>query len=197
MVGHLLHDLTASAIFIPQLIRRSNHGTRIPFHIIADPFCCNPQFFIPKSLSSFGSRMMDKMALYEKVFKQVDGDGDGKLSPLELQRCMAGVGGSLTLEEAEMVVENLDTDGDGLMGWGEFVAFVEGVGEEEKVSDLKEAFRMYEMDGCGFITTKSLKRMLSRLGESRSIEECNKMIAKFDLNSDGVLNFDEFMFMMS
>lgn len=196
MVGHSLHQLTATPIFIYQ-IRRSNHGTRIPFHITPHSFSPTPQFFILISLPSLGFRIMDKIALYEKVFKQVDGDGDGKLSPPELQRCMAGVGGSLTIKEAETVVENLDLDGDGLVGWDEFVAFVEEVGEEEKVSDLKEAFRMYEMDGCGFITTKSLKRMLSKLGESRSIEECKKMIAKFDLNSDGVLNFDEFKFMMS
>ena len=136
---------------------------------------------------------MNKNHEYERVFSHFDEDGDGKISPAELQQCVKAVGGEFLLEEAEVaVVEALDTDGDGLLGLEDFIRFVEEVGEEEKMNDLKEAFKMYEMQGCGCITPKSLKRMLSRLGESRTLEECKLMIAQFDLNGDGVLNFDEF-----
>ncbi|XP_022741013.1 calcium-dependent protein kinase 4-like [Durio zibethinus] len=139
---------------------------------------------------------MNKNDQYERVFNHFDENGDGKISPAELQQCVKAVGGELSLVEAEVAVEALDTDGDGLLGLEDFIRFVEEVGEEEKVNDLKEAFKMYEMEGCGCITPKSLKRMLSRLGESRSIEECKLMIDQFDLNGDGVLNFDEFRVMM-
>ncbi|EXC31341.1 Calcium-binding protein CML38 [Morus notabilis] len=140
---------------------------------------------------------MDKLTQYERVFNHFDADGDGKISPLELQTCVGSIGGELSEAEAEAAMDYLDSDGDRLLGLDDFVKFLEGGREEEKVKDLKEAFKMYEMEGCGCITPKSLKRMLSRLGESKSIDDCKVMIARFDLKGDGVLNFDEFMVMMS
>ncbi|KAK8476219.1 hypothetical protein V6N12_035119 [Hibiscus sabdariffa] len=137
------------------------------------------------------------MSLYERVFNRFDENGDGKISPAELQRCVKAVGGELSLVEAEVAVEGLDTNGDGLLGLEGFIRLVDEVGEEDKMKDLKEAFKMYEMEaGCGFITPKSLKKMLGRLGESRSLQDCKLMIARFDLNGDGVINFDEFRLMM-
>ncbi|OAY29622.1 calcium-binding protein CML38 [Manihot esculenta] len=133
---------------------------------------------------------------YERVFSHFDENGDGKISPWELQRCVGAVGGELSLAEAEAAVEYSDSDGDGLLCFEEFVRFVDSGEEEEKVKDLKEAFKMYEMEESGCITPKSLKRMLRRLGQATSIEACKIMIAQFDLNGDGVLNFDEFKVMM-
>ena len=133
--------------------------------------------------------------VYERIFKRFDEDGDGKLSPSELRRCLGTIGEELLMEKEQEVVESMDSDGDGLLGLEEFVGWMEREGEDRKM-ELREAFRMYEMEGSGCITPKSLKRMLSRLGESRSVEECSVMIAQFDVNGDGVLSFDEFKLMM-
>ena len=137
--------------------------------------------------------------VYECIFKRFDDDGDGKLSPSELQRCVETIGEELLMEEAKELVASIDSDGDGLLGLEEFVGWMEREirgDEERKMEELREAFRMYEMEGSECITPKSLKRMLSRLGESRSVEECCLMIRQFDVNGDGVLSFDEFKLMM-
>lgn len=132
----------------------------------------------------------------ERVFTYFDENGDGKVSPTELRRCVKAVGGELTEEEAEMAVRLSDSDGDGLLGLEDFTKLMEGMEEERnKESELVGAFGMYEMGG--YITPKSLKRMLSRLGESTSIDKCKAMIRRFDLNGDGVLSFDEFKVMMT
>lgn len=134
---------------------------------------------------------------YGRVFDHFDEDKDGKISALELQRCIECIGGNLSLAEAESAVVTMDSDGDGLLSLQDFVNVVEGAAEEEKVDDLRSAFRLYEeKEGCGCITPRSLKRMLSRIGASRSVDDCEVMIAKFDINGDGVLNFDEFRNMM-
>ncbi|KAL5975443.1 putative calcium-binding protein cml31 [Asimina triloba] len=134
----------------------------------------------------------------ERVFRNLDEDGDGMISARELRSGMRAMGEELTEEEAEEIVESLDWDGDGLVGCEDFVRAVEeGGGEEEEEKDLKEAFAMYEMDGCGCITPRSLKQMLGRLGESKTIDECQAMICRFDLNGDGVLSFEEFRRMMA
>ena len=126
--------------------------------------------------------------VYERIFKRLDEDGDGKLSPSELQRCVGTIGEELFLEEVRQMVESMDTDDNGFLG------FEKETGD--KMEELREAFRIYEMDGSGSITPKSLKKMLSRLGESRSVEDCCVMIGQFDVNGDGVLSFDEFKLMM-
>ncbi|XP_077228254.1 uncharacterized protein LOC143861203 [Tasmannia lanceolata] len=133
---------------------------------------------------------------FERVFRYVDEDGDGKISAVELKKCMKNLGEEISVEDAEALVESSDSDGDGLLGIEDFVRLVEVEGEDEKRKDLREAFGMYEMEGSGCITPKSLKRMLSRLGESRTIQECKTMISVFDLDGNGILCFDEFTVMM-
>lgn len=131
----------------------------------------------------------------EQVFKYFDENGDGKISPSELQKCVRTVGGELSDEEAEMAVRSSDADGDGLLGLEDFTKLMEGCGEEEKSCELKEAFEMFAVEGE--ITVKSLKLMLSRLGEKTTMESCKVMITRYDLDGDGVLSFDEFRMMMS
>ena len=46
--------------------------------------------------------------VYELIFKRFDEDGDGKLSPWELQRCVGSIGEELLMEEAREVVESMD-----------------------------------------------------------------------------------------
>ena len=139
---------------------------------------------------------MDKEQQYKRVFGHLDANGDGKLSPPELQSCLGKIGGELSLEEAEIAAALMDSDGDGLLSMEDLVNVVESANEEERINDLKMAFKMYEeKEGC--ITPKSLRRMLSKLGESRTANDCKVMIARFDVNGDGVLNFEEFRIMMA
>ncbi|XAR51985.1 hypothetical protein NMG60_11006807 [Bertholletia excelsa] len=142
-------------------------------------------------------RLMEKTEQYEYVFKHFDGNGDGKISAVELQLCVGSIGGELSEEEAEAAVLLMDSDGDGELGLEDFVRLMEGGEDDEKVKELIEAFKMYEMDGSGCITPKSLRKTLRKLGESSTTDECKSMIARYDLNGDGVLNFDEFKIMMS
>lgn len=132
---------------------------------------------------------------FERVFTYFDEDGDGRVSPAELQRGVRAIGGELTAEEAEMAVRLSDSDGDGLLGLEDFTKLME-VEEDRKEDELMEAFKMYEMEGTGKITPKSLKRMLGRLGEKTTTESCKAMIMRFDINGDGVLCFEEFKVMM-
>lgn len=127
----------------------------------------------------------------------MDENGDGKISPSELQSCLRMVGEELTEEDAEEVVESADSDGDGLLGFEDFAKLVaEGEGEEERIQSLREAFGVYAAEEGGCITPRSLQRTLALLREAKTLEDCRLMIQCFDLNGDGVISFDEFIAMM-
>ncbi|KAM0050198.1 putative EF-hand domain-containing protein [Helianthus debilis subsp. tardiflorus] len=127
---------------------------------------------------------MNKSSDYKRVFDHLDEDGNGMISPSELQRCIRLIDhDDILIEEVQVMIESL-YGSEGQLGFEDFISLVESEKEEEKLEDLKKAFKMYEMDGTHCITPKSLKRMLSRLGESTSV------------NGDGVLSFDEFKAMM-
>ncbi|KAJ0430210.1 putative EF-hand domain pair protein CML [Helianthus annuus] len=139
---------------------------------------------------------MNKSSDYKRVFDHLDEDGNGMISPSELQRCIGLIDhDDILIEEVQVVIESLYGSEEQL-GFEDFISLVESEKEVEKLEDLKKAFKMYEMEGTHCITPKSLKRMLSRLGESTSVDECIGMIRQFDLNGDGVLSFDEFKAMM-
>lgn len=140
----------------------------------------------------------DRYDELKRLIDFFDEDGDGKISPTELQRCMRIVGEELSPEDAEAVVQSMDSDGDGQLCFDEFIqlAKAEEECEEERRRYLQEAFRVYEMEGEGCITPKSLSRALHQLGQSKTIDECKEMIRRYDINGDGVICFDEFEIML-
>ncbi|XP_008794664.1 probable calcium-binding protein CML41 [Phoenix dactylifera] len=134
---------------------------------------------------------------FHEAFRRFDGDGDGKISSDELRAFFAWAGEDINLEEAEQVIADFDSDGDGLMDYDDFVRLMErdNNGGDE---DLRRAFEMFELEkGSGCITPKGLQRVLSRLGDVRSTGECEAMIKAYDLDGDGVLDYHEFLRMMS
>ncbi|VFQ71404.1 unnamed protein product [Cuscuta campestris] len=144
-------------------------------------------------------QMMDSGECLGRVFAYFDENGDGRVSPAELQRGVRAAGGELTAEEAEMAVRLSDSDGDGLLGPEDFARMMEEEGAAAvaaREEELLGAFKMYVGEGGSEITPRSLKNMMRRLGEAADTEKCRAMITMFDVNGDGVLDFEEFKTMM-
>ena len=89
------------------------------------------------------------------IFKRFDEDGDGKLSPSELRRCLGTIGEELLMEEAQEVVESMDSDGDGLPGLEEFVGWMEREGEERKMEELREALGCMRWKGVSVLLQRA------------------------------------------
>ncbi|OAY33912.1 probable calcium-binding protein CML41 [Manihot esculenta] len=130
-----------------------------------------------------------------QVFGYFDGDGDGKISAIELRAYFGSIGEYMSYEDALCVIKELDTDGDGLLDFHDFLRLMKRGADQE---DLKKAFEMFELEkGDGCITPRGLQRMLSRLGDPKSLDECATMIQVFDTDGDGVIDFHEFHEMMT
>ena len=68
---------------------------------------------------------------------------------------------------------------------------------EEQKQEIKEAFDLFDTDGSGTIDAKELKVAMRALGFEPKKEEIRKMIAEADKNGAGVIEFPDFLDMMT
>ncbi|KAL6004769.1 hypothetical protein ACLOJK_005325 [Asimina triloba] len=168
----------------------------------------------PKSLANGFDWLSTSFAAMEisnqlkQVFKLIDANGDGKISPVELREVLICLGHdkSEARVEAEGMVKEMDCNGDGLIDLEEFMGVVgergsqdeEGCGCGSKDDDLKDAFQVFDADRNGFISANELQRVLISLGHNRcSLQDCVLMIRGVDRNGDGLIDFEEFRSMMT
>ncbi|XVF59559.1 hypothetical protein PTKIN_Ptkin07bG0285900 [Pterospermum kingtungense] len=155
----------------------------------------------PASTHGTPNKRAKKEAELKQVFRYFDGDGDGKISALELRSYFASIGEYLSHEDAQGVINDLDSDGDSMLNYQDFLKLMKkeaGDGGGGDDDDLKKAFEMFELEkGSGCITPKGLQRMLNRLGDAKSFDECAAMIKVYDIDGNGVLDFHEFHQMMA
>ncbi|XP_050206686.1 probable calcium-binding protein CML41 [Mercurialis annua] len=150
---------------------------------------------VPTETNCMVPRKDDDDEELQKVFSHFDGNGDKKISALEIRAYFGSMGEYMSHEQAREVIKEFDSDEDNLLDFNDFLKLMKKGDEKE---DLKKAFEMFEMKkGDGFITSKGLQKMLNRLGDDKSLDECVAMIRVFDTNGDGVLDFHEFYQMMA
>lgn len=143
----------------------------------------------------------------KQVFKFIDANGDGKISPPELTQVLLSLGQekSSAAMEAEVMVREMDRDGDGLVDLEEFMSVMGRTSDHgistfsAKEDDLFEAFLIFDTDKNGFITAKELQRVLISLGcpKKCTLKHCRRMIKRVDKDGDGFVNFEEFKSMMT
>ena len=68
---------------------------------------------------------------------------------------------------------------------------------EEQKQEIKEAFDLFDTDGSGTIDQKELKVAMRALGFEPKKEEIMKMIRDADQDNSGVIDFPEFLDMMT
>ena len=68
---------------------------------------------------------------------------------------------------------------------------------EEQISEFKEAFDLFDKDGDGRITATELGTVMKNLGQSPSEAELRDMVNEVDENSDGTIDFQEFLNMLA
>uniref|UniRef100_A0A7C8YNH0 2-alkenal reductase (NAD(P)(+)) n=4 Tax=Opuntia streptacantha TaxID=393608 RepID=A0A7C8YNH0_OPUST len=159
----------------------------------------------------------------ELVFKFIDANGDGKISPLELSEFLVCLGHdkSKVKEEVQGMLKHMDSNGDGFIDLDEYMGAVmmdgnhddHGHGHSDDdhhnhihhhdlmcdglEDDLMDAFLVFDCDKNGLISAKELQHVLKRLGfVNCSLKDCNYMIKGVDKDGDGYVNFDEFRQMM-
>ncbi|EGR29006.1 hypothetical protein IMG5_165510 [Ichthyophthirius multifiliis] len=68
---------------------------------------------------------------------------------------------------------------------------------EEQKQEIKEAFDLFDTDGTGYIDAKELKVAMRALGFEPKKDEIKKMIADVDREGRGVIEFQDFLDLMT
>ncbi|XP_063681917.1 calmodulin-like [Bolinopsis microptera] len=67
----------------------------------------------------------------------------------------------------------------------------------QKEDDLKDAFKVFDQDNNGYIDAVELQTILSNMGENLPMDQVEDMIREADLNGDGLIDYEEFIKMMT
>lgn len=125
------------------------------------------------------------------IFKNIDVNGDGKLSKEELIKGLT-VHDEVQDMEAyiEKIIQEVDTDGNGYIDYNEFIKATISQKKIYSKENLKKAFDMFDLDGSGKISSVELQKIFSMGEVADSL--WSELVNQADKNFDGEIDFEEF-----
>ncbi|XP_059484906.1 calmodulin-beta-like isoform X1 [Neocloeon triangulifer] len=140
----------------------------------------------------------DQVAEFKEAFMLFDKDEDGTITMAELGVVMRSLGQRPSETELRDMVNEVDQDGNGTIEFNEFLQMMSkkmrGADNEE---ELREAFRVFDKNNDGLISSIELRHVMTNLGEKLSDEEVDDMIKEADLDGDGMVNYEEFVMILT
>ncbi|KAM6255916.1 LOW QUALITY PROTEIN: calcium-binding protein 5-like [Spheniscus humboldti] len=136
----------------------------------------------------------------KQAFREFDKDRDGYISYKDLGECMRTMGYMPTEMELIELSQQIST-----RGKVDFDDFVELMGPKMLaetadmigIKELRDAFREFDTNGDGQISTAELREAMCKLLGQQLNSEVDEILKDVDLNGDGLVDFEEFVRMMS
>lgn len=139
-----------------------------------------------------------QVAYFKELFQTIDKENDGNITSKEL----GVVAAALKVHCTDMDIQNLinggDLDGNGNIEFEEFVEVIaQKLMVEANIEEYREVFNFFDKDRNGFITSSELGKIYLALGFKISDDELQEIIHDADNDTDNVINFEEFVNMMT
>ncbi|XP_072289436.1 calcium-binding protein 1a isoform X2 [Eucyclogobius newberryi] len=177
--------------------RRSSWSILVPLFSIGMGNCLQSPFPKDRELRP------EEVEELRDAFKEFDKDKDGFISCKDLGNCMRTMGYMPTEMELIELSQQINMN---LGGHVDFEDFVELMGPKLLaetadmigIKELKEAFREFDTNGDGAISPAELRDAMRKLlGQQVGLKEAEDILRDVDLNGDGLVDFEEFVRMMS
>jgi len=139
-----------------------------------------------------------QIADLKETFMVFDQDGNGTITPLELETLMGGVlGNNTSKDEIDAIIKFVDADHSGTIDFDEFLTLMSDPRFNDPTKDEhKEVFDMFDKDGNGNISITELKEVFRGLGQNLNDEEFELILKEADLDGDSQINYTEFLLML-
>ena len=142
---------------------------------------------------------MKEVITANKLFNQLDTDGDGKINKNDLLKGLKAKIDSKTLEkDVDRIYRNIDMDNNGYIEYEEFVRAA--VSKEKFVEDqnLRFAFRYFDKDNSGEVSRNELEAIFKQgiMDQNKMQEALDQIIDEVDENHDGIIQYSEFVHIM-
>jgi len=140
---------------------------------------------------------IEELRLY---FKSLDKNGDGTISRKELTEGLQSQAKALpgmNPKELDKLMA-IDSDGSGSIDYTEFLAAAIDRQTYQQRDVIWSAFRTFDIDGNGKINKQELKNIMeSNANQVLDEAKLKALITEADKDGDGLIDFEEFMAMMT
>mmetsp|Transcript_69493 Transcript_69493/g.226322 ORF Transcript_69493/g.226322 Transcript_69493/m.226322 type:complete len:537 (-) Transcript_69493:496-2106(-) len=135
-----------------------------------------------------------------EAFMALDANQDGLLSLSELNAGLERAGVHKKTEDLQLILDGVDTDGSGKIDYTEFLAAALDQLQCVTPDGCWTAFNVFDRDGDGKISVEELQHVLERDGMQEvdgGADRARALLRDADQNGDSVIDFKEFMALMS
>ena len=140
-------------------------------------------------------------------FLNLDTDGDGTITIKELGKILRSLRGKLRVSEVDIkrAIQEIDVDGDGTINLKEYMKTMENKTNRTLIhralvmrSTVRKQFERFDVDGSGYVTVDEVKIIFEeKAGIPLTNKQVEGIIKGSDRNSDGKINYEEFVVMMT
>ena len=142
----------------------------------------------------------EQIAEFKEAFSIFDINGDDTILIGELGNVMRSLSQCPSEAEMQEIIKLVGPEGKGTIEFPQFLSLMArqiNKIDTDVLVDMDSVFREFDKDRNGLVSYQELKHVLKQKGQDVSDEQIEKMMNDADKDDDGMLNYMEFVAMVS
>eukprot|EP01017_Pseudomicrothorax_dubius_P009548 TRINITY_DN13266_c0_g1_i1.p1 TRINITY_DN13266_c0_g1~~TRINITY_DN13266_c0_g1_i1.p1 ORF type:complete len:153 (+),score=30.27 TRINITY_DN13266_c0_g1_i1:100-558(+) len=137
----------------------------------------------------------EEFAAFKKAFERYDKNGKGVIYTKDLDSMLQSVGYNASAVELQDMINMVDPDGVGTIDFANFLSIAPRYlgRDKDPGQELTEAFQMFDKDSTGLVSKDVVQHVLKNIGGQLTNEEIGEVIREADVESNGNVNYEEFI----